>query len=186
MYDLIEREIVPEFYTRGPDGLPRGWLRRMKRSIATNVAAFNTNRMVIEYTEVSYLPSYRRVHRLADGDYAGARRLAAWRRKLVDQWRGVRVEDVTPPPAEALHVGGLSPDDVEVQLYHGVLDAFGDIAAPRAAVLRPVGSVDGNHAADFGGSVACAASGQYGFSVRVVPRHADLPHAFEPGLVTWG
>ena len=59
LYDLIEREIVPEFYTRGADGLPRGWIRRMKRSIATNVAVFNTNRMVREYTEVSYLPSHR-------------------------------------------------------------------------------------------------------------------------------
>jgi starch phosphorylase len=110
----------------------------------------------------------------------------------------VRVEDVTPPPAESLHVGdefpvrarvhlgGLSPDDVEVQLYHGVIDAVGDIASPRAASLRPVGAVDGNHSAVFGGSVACSASGQYGFSVRVLPKNTDLPHAFEPGLVTWG
>jgi glycogen phosphorylase len=198
LYDLIEREIVPDFYTRGADGLPRGWTRRMKRSIATNVSAFNTNRMVVEYAEVSYLPSHHRVARLSANDYAAAKRLAAWRRKLADQWREVRVEDVTPPPAESLHVGDefpvrarvhlgrLAPDDVEVQLYHGVIDAFGDIAAPRAASLRPVGAVDGNHSAVFGGSVTCSASGQYGFSVRVLPRNSDLPHAFEPGLVTWG
>jgi len=198
LYDLIEREIVPEFYTRGADGVPRGWIRRMKRSIATNVSVFNTNRMVVEYADVSYLPSYHRVARLSANDYAAAKRLAAWRRKLLDQWREVRVEDVTPPPPESLHVGdefpvrarvhlgGLAPDDVEVQLYHGVIDAFGDIATPRAASLKPVGAVDGNHSAVFGGSVACGASGQYGFSVRVLPKNSDLPHAFEPGLVTWG
>ena len=36
------------------------------------------------------------------------------------------------------------------------------------------------------GKVPCFASGQFGFSVRVLPKHADLPHPFEPGLVTWG
>lgn len=198
MYDLLEREIVPEFYTRGADGLPRGWIRRMKRSIATNVAVFNTNRMVREYTEVSYVPSYRRVVRLTSGDYAIARKLAAWRRKLLEQWRQVRVEDVTPPPLEALHVGddldvrakvslgSLTPDDVEVQLYHGAIDSMGEIASPRSAILNPVGPVGGNHSIEFAASVPCAASGQYGFTVRVLPRNTDLPHPFETGLVTWG
>jgi glycogen phosphorylase len=198
LYDLMEREIVPEFYTRGADGLPRAWIKRMKRSIATNVAVFNTNRMVREYTEVSYLASHHRFARLAANDLAGAKRLAAWRRKLLEQWREVRVEEVTAPPSEPLHVGdelsvrarvhlgSLSPDDVEVQLYHGTIDSMGEIAQPRAAVLTPVGPAPGNSAAVFGGSVACAASGQYGFSVRVLPRNPDLPHAFEPGLVTWG
>jgi starch phosphorylase len=198
LYDLIEREIVPEFYTRGADGLPRGWIKRMKRSIATNVAVFNTNRMVREYAEVSYLPSHRRVARLAMHEYTRARQLAAWRRKVHERWRDVRVEDVTPPPAEALHVGdelsvktrvhlgGLSPDDVEVQLYHGVIDSLGEIAAPRSSALRPDGVASGNQSASFVGSVPCAASGQYGFAVRVLPRNPDLPHPFEPGLVTWG
>jgi glycogen phosphorylase len=198
LYDLFEREIVPEFYTRGADGLPRAWIRRMKRSITTNVAVFNTNRMVREYAEVSYLPSYQRVHALTDDDYAGARRLAAWRRKVAEVWREVRVEDVTPPPAEPLrvgdefdirarvHLGALSPDDVEVQLYHGTLDSFGEIASPSATLLRPVGPSGANGSAVFGAAVPCAASGQYGFSVRVLPRNPDLPHPFEPGLVTWG
>ncbi|HKA06216.1 MAG TPA: alpha-glucan phosphorylase, partial [Gemmataceae bacterium] len=198
LYDLIEREIVPEFYTRGADGLPRAWIKRMKHSIATNVAVFNTNRMVREYTEISYLPSHHRAAVLAANDFAGARRLAAWRRKLLEQWSEVRVDEVTAPPPEPLHVGdelnvrarvhlgALSPEDVEVQLYHGVIDSMGDIAQPRAAVLRPVGPAPANSAAVFGGSVPCAASGQYGFSVRVLPRNSDLPHPFEPGLVTWG
>jgi glycogen phosphorylase len=198
LYDLLEREVVPEFYTRGADGLPRGWIRRMKRSISTNVAVFNTNRMVREYTEVAYLPSYRRVAGLTINDFAGAKRLAVWRRKIAEQWKNVRVEDVSPPPLEPLHVGdelavrarvqlgALTPEDVEVQLYHGAMDSLGEIAAPHMAVLQPVGAASANPGATFGGSVPCAASGQYGFLVRVLPRHPDLANSFEPGLVTWG
>jgi glycogen phosphorylase len=194
LYDLMEREIVPEFYTRGADGLPRAWIKRMKRSIATNVSVFNTNRMVREYTEVSYVPSHDRMARLLVSDFASARALAAWRRKVRDHWREVRVEDVTAPPGEALHVGdeftvearvnlgALEPDDVSVQLYHGVIDSFGEIAHPRVTLLRPV---DGSLGM-FSGSTECRASGQYGFCVRVLPKHVDLANSFEPGLVTWG
>ena len=39
---------------------------------------------------------------------------------------------------------------------------------------------------EYRGSIACRSSGQYGFVVRVLPRHGDLPHPFEPGLVSWG
>ncbi|HEX3146773.1 MAG TPA: alpha-glucan family phosphorylase [Gemmataceae bacterium] len=198
LYDLIEREIVPEFYTRGADGLPRGWIRRMKRSIATNVSVFNTNRMVREYTEVSYLPSADRVYSLTDRDFAGARRLADWRRRIRQQWGQVRIEEVTPAPAEPLrvgdnldirvrlHLGALLANDVEVHLYHGNVDSFGSIASPRADLLKPVGTPGSNGTAVFGGSVPCSASGQYGFSVRVLPRNVDLPDPFEPGLITWG
>jgi starch phosphorylase len=85
-----------------------------------------------------------------------------------------------------VHLGALSPDDVEVQLYHGTLDSFGDIAQARSTLLSPVGSPVSNGTAVFGAAVPCAASGQYGFSVRVLPRNADLPNPYEPGLVTWG
>jgi len=57
IYDLLEQEIVPLFYTRSSDGLPRGWLRVMKQSMGTVCPVFNTNRMVQEYIEKCYRPS---------------------------------------------------------------------------------------------------------------------------------
>ncbi len=193
LYDLLEREIVPEFYTRGADGLPRAWIKRMKRSISTNVAAFNTNRMVSDYTRVCYIPSQIRQAALVAGDYAAAKDLAAWRSRLTAAWKDVKVEDVTAPKADAMHVGDVLPvkakvhlgaltaADVEVQLYHGVLDNSGEITDPKLAVLEPVGN-NGT----FGASINCQASGQYGFCVRVLPKHRQLSHSYEPGLVTWG
>src|SRR6202051_2675556 len=60
IYDLLEQEIVPLFYTRSSDGLPRGRLEMMKRSITTLCPVFNTGRMVAEYMTTSYEPSARR------------------------------------------------------------------------------------------------------------------------------
>lgn len=197
LYDLIEREIVPDFYNRGSDGLPRAWIKRMKRSIATNVPVFNTNRMVLEYTEVSYLPSYTREMKISAGNYALAGELATWRRKVREQWPGVRVEHVEAPPHDALrvgdqlpvkaaiHLGSLSLNDVAVQLFHGVVDSFGEIAQPQTLLLKPAG-VAANGATLFDGTLSCAASGQYGFCVRVLPNHPALAHVYESGHVTWG
>jgi starch phosphorylase len=200
IYDLLEQEIVPMFYTAGADGVPREWVKRMKRSISTNVPFFNTNRMVQEYAEVCYWPSAERHLRLVADDLKRAGALAAWRRKLQQGWGQVRVEGVVSEDGgETLRVGselnvrarvhlggGLTPDDVEVQLFHGVLDSFGEIAHAHTAPMTTNGPARGGSAWDYVGAIACTASGQYGFTVRVLPKNRDLPNPFEPGLVCWG
>src|SRR5690606_31836175 len=86
IYDLLEQEVVPLFYSRGSDGLPRAWLRRMKRSVSTITPAFNTNRMVAEYTEKCYWPSHSRHQRLTADHLARAKELARWRARLAEHW----------------------------------------------------------------------------------------------------
>jgi len=195
LLDIIEKDIVPMFYRRGADGLPREWIRRMKHSIMSLVPVFNTNRMVEEYTTRCYMPSHRRSMKLSADHLKGAKELASWRRRIVSLWDKVHIENVEALTGETLRVGSelsikarvalgpLTPDDVEVQLCYGVLDAMGEIADPRVVVLQPLGP----HGATttFSGSVPCRASGQYGYAVRVLPRHPSLAHNLEPGLVTW-
>ncbi len=201
IYDLIEQEIVPAFYTRGNDGLPRTWLKRMKRSIATNVPVFNTNRMVKEYTEIAYIPAYRRHTLLTGHQFAKAAELAKWRSRLREGWGQIRVESVDSPNIDPTHVGAellvrvrvaLGPftaDDVEVQLVHGVIDSHGEIARPGTVTLAPVTGPDpaanGARIWLYTGKISCKSSGQYGYCVRVLPKHSALPNPFEPGLVVW-
>ena len=200
LYDLIDRDLIPLFYTRGSDNLPRGWIRRMKRSISTLVPMFNTNRMVEEYAERCYLPSHRRFSKLSGGHLAAAKELAAWRGRIRGDWGQIRVENVETPGGDTHRVGSVfpirvtvnlgqfHPNDVEVQLCHGVLDSLGEIAEPKVLSLSAEGTpMNGApQTAVFGGKVPCYSSGQFGYTVRVLPKHANLPHPFEPGLVTWG
>jgi starch phosphorylase len=197
LLDLIQQDIVPTFYKRDAGGLPREWIRRMKRSIMSLVPVFNTNRMVEQYTERCYLPSLHRAARLSANHLQAARELAEWRRRVRADWGQVKVEGVEAPTNELMRVGAtfpvrvqvnlgpFKPEDVEVQLCHGVLDAVGDIAEPKAMPLHADGHASG-HSVLFVGEVPCRASGQFGFSVRVLPRHPYLPNLFEPALVTWG
>jgi starch phosphorylase len=197
IYDLLEQEIVPLFYTRSSDGLPRGWLKMMKRSMSTVCPVFNTNRMVQEYVEKSYWPSAERYNVLAGDNLKRASDLARWRRGLLQGWSQVRVEHVEANGVDPMHVGGelqvkarvnlgnLSPDDVEVQLFHGVVDSLGEIPSPGTVTMSHNGAHDGNTWL-FKGTIPCRSSGQHGFAVRVLPRHSHLPNPFEPGLVCWG
>jgi starch phosphorylase len=196
IYDVLEQEIIPTFYNRGDDGIPREWVRRMKRAIRTVVPEFNTNRMVQEYVEKSYWPSAQR-HAALDADNSRAAiGLAEWRRKLQRAWPNVKVEAIETGDGDLHRVGaefvvsakinlaGLSADDVSVQLYHGRVDAVGEMS--RATAL-PMAAAEGHgNAVIYRCKVPCRSSGQYGYAVRVLPKHSLLPHPYEPGLVTWG
>src|ERR1019366_5419529 len=58
LYDVLERELVPLFFTRtGTDRIPRGWIKRMKTTIGHLVPQYNTARMVREYARRFYVPS---------------------------------------------------------------------------------------------------------------------------------
>jgi starch phosphorylase len=197
IYDLLEQEIVPLFYTLSSDGLPRGWLKMMKRSIGTICPVFNTNRMVQEYIEKCYWPSAQRADALSAENLKGAQRLAEWRKGLIRGWPQLRVESVEANLSDTLYVGsdlqvkarvnlgGLSPEDVQVQLFHGVVDNVGEIPAPQTLTMSTNGSNE-NRTWIYSGTLRCRASGQQGYAVRVLPKHPDLANPFEPGLVCWG
>jgi starch phosphorylase len=197
IYDLIEQELIPLFYTRTSDGLPRGWLRRMKHAITTLAPVYNTGRMVAEYMRVAYEPSAKRYLRLTADNLQHARALAEWRRGMSRGWGLVRIESVETTGADPMHVGGelkvnvrvnlggFKPEEVEVQLFHGLVDSLGDIPRPQTVTVGTNGTHQGSSWV-FSGTIPCRSSGQHGFAVRVLPRNADLANPFEPGLISWG
>jgi starch phosphorylase len=152
--------------------------------------------MVAEYATTSYFPSAERWGRLTADGLARAKKLAAWRVTMRRGWPGVKVSNVTAEGPEPMHVGGtlrlratvqlggLKPEDVLVQLFHGAVDNQGDIPSPATAEMTP--ERQEGAAWLYSGAVTCKSSGQQGYAVRVLPRHVDLPHSHEPGLIAWG
>jgi glycogen phosphorylase len=206
-YELLEREVVPLYYDRGPDNLPRGWIQMMKNCIRELGPAFNTNRMVREYAQHYYLPAADRHERLVANGGEPAKALTAWKRCLEQEWGKVRIEEVDTAPADVavgmelpvrarVYLGNLSPADVSVQLYDGSVNAAGMIITGQAVEMQAVidgrasggGPAGGAQAAGvylYEGAIPCRSSGLHGYSVRIVPAHPDLSSQFEPGLITW-
>jgi starch phosphorylase len=194
LYDLLETDILPAFYDRGRDGLPREWIAMMKRSIKTLAARFSTDRMLREYTEHYYVPTHQRYTSLTTPDIEGARAYARWLKSLRIQWESVKIVSVEThgqnlPVGETVDVravidlGKLTPDDVKVQVYSGPLNTKGEIVQGRAQDMHPTDG--GNGTFTFEAALSYDTSGDRGLSVRVLPSHPDLPDPFLTGFIRW-
>jgi starch phosphorylase len=197
LYNLLERDVVPLFYERDNGGLPRRWIARMKASIGSLCHYFNTHRMVQEYTERFYLPGAERYQQLTADDAARARALAAWRTRVEAGWSQVSVEAVETEAFNELQVGdtfharariclgSLTPEDVRVELYLGRVDAAGELVDAQATLMQPSRQDEADSFLFEADDVICFASGQHGYTVRILPHHPDLTTPFLPGLIAW-
>ncbi|HTF57039.1 MAG TPA: alpha-glucan family phosphorylase [Planctomycetota bacterium] len=195
IYDLLEQEVVPLFYTRDKLELPRGWIGRMKASIKSLAPRFSSHRMVMEYAERFYVSGSRKFRELEAESWRGARELAAWRARVRAAWPSVRVTEVESQADGELRVGQefrvrasvelgpLKPDDVAVEIESGPLDTEGKLQEGVSAPMAPEGAEGG--VTRFAAMVPCRSSGRHGFAVRVLPSHPSLVHPYDEGLIAW-
>jgi len=197
LYQILESEVVPMFYSRGRDGLPREWIRRMKHAMQTICPVFSAYRMVREYTERLYIPAGQQWERLGADGLARARALSQWQERVRGAWkdvavRAVRADTVTPLPAgdarpvEAdVALGVLRPEDVSVSMYSGPISGQWDITSPRISDMKVTGPVrDGVYT--FQGMLSGQAAGRHGFRIRVLPAHEDLISPLALNCIAWG
>lgn len=196
LYNLLEQDIVPLFYDRGRDGLPRGWINKVKHSMEVLAPFFNTRRMLKEYSRHYYFPAFERVRTITQPNLDKALTFAKWRQDLEGAWGQVKVKQVNIP-ADTVKVGteieitalvalgSLKPEDVRVQLYYGPLSTDGTIGVGGTAVDMTPASQNGSGEHQYSARIAYAHSGDQGVSVRIVPHHEYMTTPFQPGLITW-
>ncbi len=194
LYDLLERDVVPTFYDRGADRIPRSWIERMKTSIGSLCHFVNTHRMVSNYVERYYIPNHEHFRALADDNANRGRALAAAMQRIRNEWRNVVVGKIEEAPSGSLaaspirvraHVqlGALQAQDVVVELYLGRVDTRGEIVDGRVTEMRAEANSGGDWI--YTGETTPTESGLHGFTIRVRPSHPDLSTAFVPGLIAW-
>jgi starch phosphorylase len=197
IYQMLEGEVVPMFYARGRDGLPRDWIRRMKSAMRTVCPTFNAYRMVREYTERLYLPAGQSWERLGADGLQRARALAAWKERVSSHWKEVAVRAVTSDtlvPLEAgntrpvraeIALGSLRPEDVSVVLYSGPLTGGGEITPPTVSEMKVEGRLQAG-AYLYSGMLQARTTGLHGFRVRILPASEDLANPLAMNCITWG
>ena len=198
MYDLLEKEIVPLFYDRGPDNLPRGWIAKMKAAMSSLAPVYNTNRMVRQYAENYYVHAAERWTALTANDLGSARELCAWKSRLNHEFPHVRIESVHDDMNDhrgglvggnvtveaVVALGGIGPDDVAVQLYYGPLDADGQLNAGESITMEQIERLDDNKVR-YRAPMPCRDSGMVGYTLRVMPHNKLLADPLSLGLMRW-
>lgn len=195
LYDLLENEVTPRFYDLDHEGVPTRWVEMLRHTLKSLGPKVLATRMVRDYVRELYAPAAQNSRSL-NSDYDGARELAHWKGRVKAGWPGVRVEHVEAHGiGDAVEVGStlvvrayvalgdLSPEDVEVQLVHGRVDADDVLVETNVTALDLVESYDGARHR-FDGGVDLGRSGPFGYTVRAVPRNPHLTAVAELGVVT--
>ena len=194
LYKLIETAVAPAFYTRDENGLPPRWIAMLRHTLRTLGPKVLASRMLREYVLRLYMPAAEASRAAEANNFAVARDLSTWKRKVRASWGEVRIEHVeadgvgdavmlgTPITVRAfVSLGDLSPEDVIVQTVYGRVDADDRIAHPMHAAMDVVEHYEGNRW-EFRLVVTLDKNGPFGYTVRVLPRHAGLARPEEMGL----
>ncbi|MFC1858589.1 alpha-glucan family phosphorylase [Thermodesulfobacteriota bacterium] len=195
LYNILENDVIPSFYDRRNGEVPGRWVEMMKASMKMAMAHFSSHRMITEYAEKFYRPAAQHYDELTQNHSEKAQILINQRERFYSLWDDIRIEQ---PVREAkgpfrvgetfdvsvlVHLGQLSPEEVDVELYYGRLKALDTFSASQ---LQPMAVREDrqNGVYLYACKINCAASGRYGFMARLTPR-GDNWIKFSPGLLTW-
>jgi glycogen phosphorylase len=187
LYDLLEREVIPEFYDRGADGIPSRWVGRVRRSMASLTPRFSASRSVREYVENYYLPAasaYRA--RSSDGGALG-RRVAQSLRNLDRDWStlgfaGTSVETRDGEHRFTVEVrhGAVDPEAIQVELFAETADG----GEPFRQVMAVTGPAGAPELFRYRASVPASRPAAH-YTARIVPRAADMAVPLEASRILW-
>jgi starch phosphorylase len=191
----MEHTVAARFYEKP---LPRRWIAMVKHTLQTLGPEVLATRMVRDYVAELYTPAAH-ASREVGGDHGAAKELTAWRDRVLRAWPAVSVAHVESGGADGdldaapqvgtdlsvraiVELGGLSPDEVEVQACYGRVDETDSLHDATAVALTHVGEADeGGHR--YEGVIPLAQTGAFGYAVRVLPKHPLLATPAELGLV---
>ncbi|HTV48272.1 MAG TPA: alpha-glucan family phosphorylase [Phycisphaerae bacterium] len=188
LYDLLEREVVPAFYTRDQNGIPTAWVARMRESMARLTPRFSANRCVSEYTEKYYLPALETYQRRAADKGAFGAKIVDWRHALQRKWADIRFGLVKVQTAGNKHnfevqvfLDEIDPDAVRVELYADGANNGAPVCEPMTRGNKLVGSVNG-----YVYSISVPASRPASdFTARVVPYLPGVVVPLETKQILW-
>jgi len=188
LYDLLEREVIPEFYSRDAQGIPGAWVARMRESMARLTPRFSTNRAVREYTEQHYLPAASAYRERAAGKGAIGVQVVNWRRALEQKWAALRFGQTKAETEGAQHVfeiqvylDDLDPESVRVELYADGVDGH---APERVEMERARALLGATNGYAYRATVP-AARPATDYTARVIPHRDGVAVPLEAARILW-
>jgi starch phosphorylase len=188
LYDLLEREVIPEFYTRDKSGIPTAWVKRMRESMARLTPRFSANRTVGEYTEQHYLPAAAAYQLRMANKGAIGRQMVDWQHSLEQKWATLHFGEVKVETRGEQHVfevqvclNELDPKAVRVELYaDGVMGN-----APVREEMKCVRQLAGASGGYVYSAAVSAARPPADYTARVIPHRDGVAIPLEDARILW-
>jgi len=188
LYSILEREIIPEFYSRDDRGIPRNWVVRMRESMARLTPTFSTNRAVRQYTDEHYIPAAAAFRRRAEKRGSLGADVLNWQAQLAKHWSTVRFGSATVEQKDGklffqvqVFLDDLDPDAVRVELYANAQNADAPFTQPLNRGERLVGSANGFTYTALFPTTRPAAD----YTPRLIPQHSGAFVPLEAPFILW-
>jgi glycogen phosphorylase len=188
LYRLLENDVIPLFYTRNAEGVPEGWVAKVRASLRELAPFYSTNRMIREYLDTIYEPAMRLFRQRAERPQAIAAELARWEHNLREHWHEIRIGQATARRDGAqlrvsvpVTLGDVTPESIDVEVY---ADATGELPI-ACRPLRRDQPMPGTTNGFFYVTELDDDRPLGHFTVRVVPRHPDAIVPLELPLIEW-
>jgi starch phosphorylase len=188
LYDLLESQVIPEFYNRSANGIPTAWVNRMRESMARLTPQFSASRTVREYTEQHYIPAAAAYQLRAANKGAIGKQVVDWRRSMDRNWSSSHFGNLRVDSNAERHVfeveiflNGLDPNSVRVELYANEING-GDPVRMRMQCAKPM--PDASRGLAFHTTVAATRSAN-DYTVRMIPQREGIAVPLEFGRILW-
>jgi starch phosphorylase len=188
LYDLLEREVIPEFYTRDESGIPTAWVKRMRESMARLTPRFSADRTVREYTEQHYLPAATAYHLRIANKGAIGRQMDDWQHSLEQKWATLHFGEVKVETRGEQHVfevqvclNDLDPNAVRVELYADGVNG----GAPVRQEMKRGQQLAGAVGCHIYGATVSATRAATDYTARVIPHCDGIAVPLEAAQILW-
>ncbi len=188
LYDLLEREIIPEFYERDENGIPKAWVARIRESMSRLTSRFSAGRTVREYAEQHYLPAAASYRERAANNGAVGRQMVDWQHAVTQKWGSLRFGDVRVETNADHHafdveifLNDLDANAVRVELYADGIDG-GD---PVRQEMKCAGPLPGaSHQCVYHVTVPASRPANH-YTARVIPHFSGVAVPLEAAHILW-
>jgi starch phosphorylase len=188
LYERLEREVIPEFYTRDEQGIPTAWVARMRESMAQLTPQFSANRTVREYTEQHYLPAASAYRVRASDKGAMGKKLVNWQNTLEQKWATLHFGEVKVETRGEQHVfevqvylDDLDPKAVRVELYADGVNG----GSPVRQEMKRVRQLAGASGGYVYSAAVSAARPPADYTARVIPHCDGVAIPLEDARILW-
>lgn len=188
LYDLLEREVIPEFFARDEQDIPTAWVARMRESMARLTPRFSANRTVREYTEQHYLPAATVYHLRMANKGAIGRQIVDWRNNLEQKWAALHFGELKVGTDAERHIfevevylNDLDPDEVRVELYADGVNV-GAQTRQEMQRVRQLASKPGGYV--YSAAVSAAPT-PADYTARVIPHCDSVAIPLENARILW-
>ena len=199
MYETLEKEIIPLFYKRDKNGIPKDWIKMSKESLRSIFTKFSTHTMVWNYVTKYYVPGIRRNIKYDENEYANLNRFTRWINRVRRHWPDLNLQLNGAIPGESTPVlnagetkeisinvsaGSLKTNELQVELILERQEAIKGQQQMEIHPMKLIGQTDENQF-EYCARVTAQKDGAYRFNCRVMPTHPDLFSPHETRLIKW-